>query len=426
MSNTNSNNTVRRKRNIRKTRNPVLIVFFVVALIVLFIISSTIVIHQDHQQNYITINGAASIELGLNGIYKELGANGIFNGKDITEEIEIISDIDSAKPGEYTVRYNYKTLSQQRDVIVGDVMNPMITLEKETDSLKLGESLTPSKATATDENGQDISANIQVEEIQLNRAQSYQIAYSVEDGQGRGTQVYQTVEVLPNVDYKSAGVAICMYHYVYDENNPPDDVNDRYNNYIEVKDLSEELEYLLENNYYFPTWPEVRDYVDGKLILPDNSIVLCFDDGEKSFLQVGIPVLEKYKVPATCFMITKGGGAQKVKDYPSDYVTYQTHSHEMHKGGGSIGHGGILTAMSEEDIIKDLKTSMEICGNSDAFAYPYGDTTTEGRNAVEKAGLLCAVTTNPGKVFPGDDPYLLNRIRMTQGQSLDSFIARIK
>ncbi len=95
-----------------------------------------------------------------------------------------------------------------------------------------------------------------------------------------------------------------MYHYVYDENDPPEDLNKRFGNYISAQALEEELNWLNSEGYYYPTWKEVREYIDGKLKLPDKSIVLCFDDGAKSFLENGIPVLEKCKVPATCFMIT--------------------------------------------------------------------------------------------------------------------------
>jgi peptidoglycan/xylan/chitin deacetylase (PgdA/CDA1 family) len=217
-----------------------------------------------------------------------------------------------------------------------------------------------------------------------------------------------------------------MYHYVYDEEDPPADVNRRYGNYIGVRTLEEELNYLNENNYYFPTWEELRDYIDGKLLLPENSIILTFDDGETSFLKNGIPVLERNKVPATCFMITHNTGEKKIQKYPSDYVIYQSHSHDMHTGGGYIGKGGIITALSEEKILEDLKISTKICGSSDAFAYPYGDYNEASRDAVEKAGFLCAVTTVPGKVYPGDDPYLLKRARMVQGQSLQSFLYQIR
>lgn len=100
---------------------------------------------------------------------------------------------------------------------------------------------------------------------------------------------------------------------------PPDDLNQRFGNYISMQDLEEELNWLNEEGYYYPTWKEVRDYVDGKLLLPDKSIVLCFDDGAVSFLENGIPVLEKCKTPATCFMITSYNGEEKIAQYQSDY-----------------------------------------------------------------------------------------------------------
>ena len=44
---------------------------------------------------------------------------------------------------------------------------------------------------------------------------------------------------------------------------------------------------------------------------------------------------------------------------------------------------------------------------------------------VEKAGFLCAVTTEYGKAEPGDDPMLLPRVRMSMGQSLAGFQDRV-
>ena len=68
-----------------------------------------------------------------------------------------------------------------------------------------------------------------------------------------------------------------------------------------------------------------------------------------------------------------------------------------------------------------MKKSIDICGSGDAFAYPYGDYTEKCRDIVEEAGFLCAVTTQYGKAYPGDDPMLLPRVRMSMGQSLESF-----
>jgi peptidoglycan/xylan/chitin deacetylase (PgdA/CDA1 family) len=216
-----------------------------------------------------------------------------------------------------------------------------------------------------------------------------------------------------------------MYHYVYDENDPPEKLQQKYKNYIEQKDLAEEFNYLKDEGYYFPTWDEVRAYVDGELILPDKSIVICFDDAAQDFLDYGIPVIDECQVPVTCFIVTEWSGEEKVRKYASDYVTYQSHSHDMHKGGGNIGHGGIFTALSEEDALADLQKSIEICGNGDAFAYPYGDYTDACRDYVEMAGFDCAVTTVYGKAYPGMDPMLLPRIRMNNDQTMDQFISMV-
>lgn len=220
-------------------------------------------------------------------------------------------------------------------------------------------------------------------------------------------------------NHKTNGLAICMYHYVYDKDNPP---KEKLNsNFIEVHALEEELQYLTENNYYFPTWEEVEKFVSGDYLLPEKSVVLTFDDGAYSFLNLGVPLFEKYKIPVTSFLIGNIDGEEKVKKYASEYMTFQSHSYNMHRGGGNIGHGGIFPVMNHDDAVSDLQKSIEIGGNGDAFAYPYGDYNDSCVQAVKDAGFKCAVTTEYGRAKPGDDPLLLPRIRMSMGQSLESF-----
>lgn len=223
--------------------------------------------------------------------------------------------------------------------------------------------------------------------------------------------------------HKTDGLAICMYHFVYDKDDPPKDLN---NNFIEVHALEEELQYLVENEYYFPTWEEVRQYVNGDLLLPEKSVVLTFDDGAYSFLDIGVPLFEKYQIPVTSFLIANIDGKEKVEKYASEYMTFQSHSYNMHRGGGNIGHGGIFPVMSHDDAVADLEKSIEIAGNKDAFAYPYGDYNDSCIQAVKDAGFKCAVTTEYGRAKPGDNPLTLPRIRMLKGQSLESFKELVK
>lgn len=224
--------------------------------------------------------------------------------------------------------------------------------------------------------------------------------------------------------HKTNGLAICMYHYVYDKDNPPkEELN---SNFIEVHALEEELKYLKENNYYFPTWEEVEQYVNGDLLLPEKSVVLTFDDGAYSFLNLGVPLFNKYNIPVTSFLIGNIDGEEKVKKYSSEYLTFQSHSYNMHRAGGNIGHGGIFPVMLHDEAVSDLEKSIEICENGDAFAYPYGDYNDSSIQAVKDAGFKCAVTTEYGRAKPGDNPLLLPRIRMSMGQSLESFIKLVE
>lgn len=289
--------------------------------------------------------------------------------------------------------------------------------------IKLGEPFSDPGYTAEDKDGTDLTSQVKVDTSGLNRTGDQKVIYTVIGNNKVEAKEIRPVKVLPNTEYETSGLPICMYHYVYDQESPPEDIN---SNFISTDALAEEMKYLHENGYYFPTWQEVRDYVEGKLLLPEKSIVLTFDDGP-NYMYLGIPILEQYQTPATSFVIASYWNSRDMLyEYSSDYLTFESHSYKMHQGGGNIGHGGIYTAMTKEEILADLQKSFDICGNKDAFAYPFGDYTEEGCSTLEEAGILCAVTTENAKVFPGDNPYLLPRVRMQGNQTLDQFIAAIQ
>ena len=95
----------------------------------------------------------------------------------------------------------------------------------------------------------------------------------------------------------------------------------------------------------------------------------------------------------------------------------------MHKAG-SNGKGAFLT-MSHDDALSDVETSRDFIGNATIFCYPYGDYNSDCEKILEEAGYELAFTTNYSRARPGDDPYALGRIRMSKGDSLQSFIQRV-
>ena len=269
-----------------------------------------------------------------------------------------------------------------------------------------------------------LSAKIKTSgEVDTSKPGTYKVTYRVSDSSGHTAKAVRAVHVVESMETMQGGVPILMYHYVYDPAAPPADLN---GNFIASTAFEQQLSYLKGNDFYFPSYPEVKAFIEGRHSLPAKSVVLTFDDGETGFLNVGVPLLEKYRVPATSFVIASDAdAAQKVIDHRSPYVAFESHSFGMHKPGGNVGHGGIISAMSRDEIAADLKHAQEIVGGTQAFAYPFGDVTDDGRAAVLDAGTLCAFTTQNSWAHVSDDVTALPRVRISGEYSLDSFIALV-
>lgn len=150
------------------------------------------------------------------------------------------------------------------------------------------------------------------------------------------------------------------------------------------------LKYIRENNYFTLKLDELEMYLDGKINIPEKSIVLTIDDG--TYFDLGaIDLLEKYQANATLFVITK------IKDnfdyLESDYLDLESHTENMHnqyecRGYGMQG-GGIL-CLPEDKVLNDLKTSQNKLGGSEYFAYPFFDFNDRAIELLKKAGFNMA------------------------------------
>lgn len=214
-------------------------------------------------------------------------------------------------------------------------------------------------------------------------------------------------------------LAVLMYHYFFDKLKGETGKNA---NWMEISKFEEQLKYLKENDYYYPTWQEVADFVDGKIDLPKKSIVITMDDGHKSVYDLAIPLLDKYDIPATAFIITKNFDTNTIEEYKNSTIDFESHTNNMHRAGGNIGHGGIFPALSLEEGVADLKESIQkLSGNAGALAYPYGDCTDRTKQAAKQAGFKVAFTTVNKKVKPGMNKYELPRVRMYKDITLKGF-----
>ena len=226
-------------------------------------------------------------------------------------------------------------------------------------------------------------------------------------------------ERLENGKYLSdSGLPVLMYHFFYDKNErEPQD-----GNWIEINDFEQQIKYLSENDYYFPTWEEVENYIDGKTELPEKSVVITVDDGDPSFFELGVPIIQKYNVKATSFVVAYWYG--DVAQNKENNISYQSHSYDMHKGGSN--GKGVMLSWSYEKMVEDLKTSQEVLGGANIFCYPFGQYNELDIKALKDTGFKLAFTTQGGRVKKGASKYELPRVRISGTISLESFIKKVE
>ncbi len=251
------------------------------------------------------------------------------------------------------------------------------------------------------------------------RPGDYKIEYSAKSD-GLKAKTERTVRVLTEEEYgqKAGNVPVLMYHWVYSADDVPEALD---GNWILDTDLDEQMAFLSENEFYFPGWKELRAWIDGEISIPAKCAIVTFDDGTYAFLKHGRPVLEKYRIPATSFMIgKKNDAAKKIRSYASPYIDFESHTNAMHIKNEETGRG-IATVMSKEDISKDLAKAAKLVGSNDAMAYPYGDYTDDMIDAVREQGILCAFTIEYDRVRQGMDPMRLPRVRVLGTESFQDW-----
>ena len=226
-------------------------------------------------------------------------------------------------------------------------------------------------------------------------------------------------ERLENGKYLSdSGLPVLMYHFFYDKNErEPQD-----GNWIEINDFEQQIKCLSENDYYFPTWEEVENYIDGKTELPEKSVVITVDDGDPSFFELGVPIIQKYNVKATSFVVAYWYG--DVAQNKENNISYQSHSYDMHKGGSN--GKGVMLSWSYEKMVEDLKTSQEVLGGANIFCYPFGQYNELDIKALKDTGFKLAFTTQGGRVKKGASKYELPRVRISGTTSIESFIKKVE
>lgn len=187
-----------------------LIVILTIILVFLIYCKESI----DNIINDFHIKGKDVVVLEVGDEYKEEGAVATFNKKDISDEIKIVSNVDTSKVGTYTVSYSYylkyfkvgKTI--QRKVVVEDTQKPVLIINSEKEiHVGVGQVYNIPSASATDNYDGDITNKIEIKsDLNLNEKGVYSVNYSVSDSSGNETKD----KIIINVEEKNAYIDVSI------------------------------------------------------------------------------------------------------------------------------------------------------------------------------------------------------------------------
>ena len=221
-------------------------------------------------------------------------------------------------------------------------------------------------------------------------------------------------------------IPVLLYHHLVSENEMT--AAQRQNDMIiSVELFSEHMKYLYDNNYYTASMYEFELYINGKMILPERTVVITFDDGYRSNTRFAYPILKKYDFKASIFLITSTiGEKENVIEKAGwndlkkcgDVFSYHSHSHQLHTQQRD-GRSAFITSGAAV-VTDDLLISKALLSTS-YLAYPYGQTNRSVRRAMIDAGFRMGFTTVADYAGRKVNPYEIPRFTITPNIDIESF-----
>lgn len=205
--------------------------------------------------------------------------------------------------------------------------------------------------------------------------------------------------------------------------------------------FDQQMAYLKEAGYQTISLTQLEGYLNNSINIPAKAVVITFDDGLKSVYRYAYPILKKYGLQATAFIISS-----RIKRNPQvwnpndlqfmsirelkeiqDVFDLQSHTHFLHRY--SSDNRPVLLSRTEHNIELDFERSRRALAQFNPnvlyISYPFGGYNDNAIQAAKLAGYRLAVTTVRGKVKPGDNPFALKRLYILRTDSIATMAERL-
>ncbi len=184
---------------------------------------------------------------------------------------------------------------------------------------------------------------------------------------------------------------------------------------VSVKNFERQARFLKKDYNVLPL-EQLADLIKRGEKLPSRVLALTFDDGYKDNYIYAFPILKKYKLPATMFLIINEIGRPDRLSW--NEIKIMQDSGLITFGSHALGPEPLVNIKSDEELKRQIFESKRILEERlgckiNMFSYPEGRFNDKIKQLVKDAGYKLAVATSPGKRFPDDDMFILKRLRIS-------------
>lgn len=227
-------------------------------------------------------------------------------------------------------------------------------------------------------------------------------------------KIYTCLDIILPAQNGGKGVPILLYHGVNDSTFGMEEL------FVRPAEFEMQMKYLHDNRYTPITFEEIEQH--EKFSKP---VIITFDDGNTDNFQYAYPVLKKYNMKATIFMIAgyidhpEYLSARQMQQM-SDIISFQSHT---------FSHSRLSLLPDEKKREEFVKSKEMIEKNTQkpviALSYPYGDFDPQVGKIASDHFDFC-VTTKKGFYSSLDDRHRIRRLSVLRLEGLESFIRKLK
>lgn len=210
---------------------------------------------------------------------------------------------------------------------------------------------------------------------------------------------------------------IIMYHSINPQPNPA-----IKRLIVSPRTFERQARFLKEHKYNILPLEYLAGLIKDKKKIPSRALAITFDDGYRDNYTYAFPVLKKYNLPATIFIIVDEIGRPQGDRLSWAEIKEMQNSGLITFGSHCLGPEPLVNIKSEEELRKQIFGSKRILDEElgqpvTIFSYPGGMFNARIKKLVKEAGYKFAVATLPGKKFASDDVFLLKRLRISERDS---------